>query len=65
MLVKAGWRDEGIVMYSSPSAKTKVYRLYNPNAFSHNHHYTTNAAEKDYLVSVGWRYEGVGWYAAS
>ena len=40
-----------------------VYRLYNPNAG--DHHYTTNAAEKNMLVSLGWRYEGIGWYGAS
>ncbi|WP_300123364.1 hypothetical protein [uncultured Enterococcus sp.] len=37
-----------------------VYRLYNPN--TSNHFYTTNSAEKDKLVRVGWRYEGIAFY---
>ncbi|MBQ9279335.1 MAG: hypothetical protein IJ224_11960 [Lachnospiraceae bacterium] len=38
-----------------------MYRLYNPN--SGEHFYTANVKEKDNLVSVGWRYEGIGWKA--
>lgn len=38
-----------------------MYRLYNPN--SGEHFYTSNKAEKDHLVSLGWRYEGIGWQA--
>ncbi len=38
-----------------------MYRLYNPN--SGEHFYTSNAGEKDNLVSLGWNYEGIGWYA--
>ena len=38
-----------------------VYRLYNPNAG--DHHYTLSGYEKDYLVSVGWKYEGIAWYS--
>ncbi|PLS29968.1 L,D-transpeptidase catalytic domain-containing protein [Bifidobacterium margollesii] len=34
-----------------------VYRVYNRN--SGLHHYTRNAAEKNMLVRIGWRYEGV------
>ena len=30
-----------------------------------SHHYTTEAGEKDYLVSQGWRDEGVGWRVAA
>lgn len=36
-----------------------VHRVYNPN--SGEHFYTLDKAEKDYLVSLGWRYENVGW----
>ena len=47
-------------------AKLKVetqpmYRLYNPN--SGEHFYTSDASEKNHLVSLGWRYEGIGWIA--
>ena len=39
-----------------------VYRLYNPN--SGEHFYTLSEAEKNNLVSVGWNYEGIGWYTS-
>ncbi len=42
-----------------------IYRLYNPNAVTGTHHYTSDKAEKDYLVSIGWRDEGISWYASS
>lgn len=38
-----------------------MHRLYNPN--SGEHFYTADSAEKAHLVSVGWKYEGVGWLA--
>ena len=38
-----------------------MYRIYNPN--SGEHFYTSNKAEKDHLVSLGWKYEGIGWKA--
>lgn len=34
-----------------------IYRVYNPNSGEHLH--TKNSYEKDYLVRLGWRYEGV------
>ncbi|MDO4622725.1 MAG: phage tail tip lysozyme [Eubacteriales bacterium] len=40
-----------------------MYRLYNPN--SGEHFYTADASERDYLSSVGWKYEGVAWKAPS
>lgn len=40
---------------------TEMYRIYNPN--SGEHFYTSNVDEKNHLVSLGWRYEGVGWIA--
>ena len=33
-----------------------MYRLYNP--YTHEHLFTTDATEKDNLVSLGWRFEG-------
>lgn len=41
------------------SATVTMYRLYNPN--SGEHFFTHNTGERDGLVNVGWRYEGVGW----
>ena len=38
-----------------------MYRLYNPN--SGEHFYTSNEAEKNNLVKLGWKYEGVAWNA--
>lgn len=40
-----------------------MYRLYNPNARAGSHHYTLSEAEKVHLTHVGWRYEGISWYA--
>ena len=40
-----------------------MHRLYNPN--SGEHFYTASQVERDHLVDVGWRYEGVGWTAPS
>lgn len=38
-----------------------MYRVYNPN--SGEHFYTASVAERDHLVEVGWKDEGIGWYA--
>ena len=38
-----------------------MYRLYNRS--SGEHFYTADLNEKDTLVSLGWKYEGIGWYA--
>ena len=47
---------------SAPGAgSAPMYRCYNPN--SGEHFYTASAGERDQIVSVGWRYEGIGWYA--
>lgn len=60
--------DGGNVPISDGKYKVKwvhenvsMYRLYNPN--SGEHFYTASAAEKNNLVKVGWRYEGIGWTA--
>lgn len=43
--------------------KTLMYRVYNKN--SGEHFYTTNIQEMNYLVSLGWINEGIGWIAPS
>ena len=48
---------------TSDSSQVTMHRLYNPN--SGEHFYTSNAEEKDNLVSLGWQYEGPGWTAPS
>ena len=40
-----------------------TYRLYNP--YTGEHFYTQSANERDTLVKVGWKSEGVGWTAVS
>ena len=40
------------------------FRQFNPYAMTGTHNYTTNKAENDALVDLGWKAEGVGWYAA-
>ncbi|MGF2941703.1 GH25 family lysozyme [Enterococcus xiangfangensis] len=45
---------------TTPPANTvQMHRVYNPN--SGEHFYTQNVAEKNNLVSKGWKYEGIGW----
>ena len=62
VLVKTGWRYEGIG-WNAPTSGSAVYRVYNPN--SGEHFYTKSAYEKSVLVGRGWRYEGIGWYTAN
>ena len=46
---------------AADSGSQQMHRLYNP--YSGEHFYTASASERDALVGVGWRYEGVGWTA--
>ena len=41
--------------------KKDMHRLYNPN--SGEHFYTADLAERDNLIKLGWKYEGIGWMA--
>lgn len=72
-LLRIGWSNEGIGWYSYESSyngtnrypysgAVPLYRQYNPNAFANNHNYTSSMRENNYLVSLGWRAEGIGWY---
>lgn len=68
-LVTQGWKYEGVGWYSDEAKGTVLYRLFNPNVQptapcnnSGSHHYTTDASERDRLVSVGWIYEGNCWH---
>ena len=60
------WKNEGVCWNSCPGGRP-MYRLYNPNAYatgmSGAHHYTMSETERDNLVSIGWIYEGIGWYS--
>lgn len=56
------WRFEGVA-WAAPKTGSSVYRLYNPNAG--DHHYTLSKNERDNLVAVGWKDEGIVWYSNS
>lgn len=40
---------------------TAMHRLYNP--YTGEHLFTADLNEKNVLSSIGWKYEGIGWYA--
>ena len=46
---------------AASAANVPMFRLYNPN--SGEHFYTANESERGNLESVGWKYEGIGWFA--
>ena len=60
--VSKGWKwdNNGEIMFYS-SGEKEVYRLYNKN--NGRHHYTPKKAERDKLIKLGWKDEGIGWYA--
>lgn len=58
---KYGWKKEGTAFYSGGS--TPIYRLFNAAAGVGSHFVTKSATERNNLVSRGWKYEGVAWYA--
>ena len=53
-------RGTALCAHASDGARN-MYRLYNPN--SGEHFYTAAEEERDGLVRLGWRYEGIGWVA--
>ena len=64
-LVGLGWRDEGIAWYSDDAKTVPIYRHYHPVQRTGNHHYTASKGESDHIVKYeGWKYEGIGSYAA-
>ena len=67
-LVAYGWKAEGEGWYSAEAGShgktVTVLRQYNPFANgAGSHNYTTDKAENDYLVSLGWTPEGKAWKA--
>ena len=58
-----GSEGDGVTTYDSGISAfvANVYRMYNPN--SGEHFYTEDVTERNHLVSVGWRYEGIAWVA--
>jgi hypothetical protein len=66
-LVALTWKYEGIAWnYANGENTVPLYRLYNKNAIGQfeagGHHYTTSVAERDKLVGLGWKYEGIAYY---
>lgn len=71
-LITVGWNYEGIAWiapgrfipetneWENVKGLTPVYRVYNPN--SGEHFYLQDERGRDWLVSLGWRDEGIGWY---
>ena len=57
-----GWIREGVAWCSDEAQGTPIYRLFNPYVQTNYHMFTTGADERDLLVSVGWRFEGVAFY---
>lgn len=49
--------------FADSASAADMHRLYNPN--SGEHFYTANVGEKNNLVRVGWKSEGIGWIAPS
>jgi len=62
-LVGYGWKDEGVLFYSSDSKEVAILRQYNKNAVAGAHNFTTSNDEQDYLVKAGWKSEEVNFYA--
>nr|MCR5047827.1 hypothetical protein [Saccharofermentans sp.] len=50
-----------VTTFDSQEDVVNMYRLYNRN--SGEHFYTSDSAERDHLMSLGWSYEGLGWTA--
>ena len=48
-----------LTVTASEASAATLLRVYNPN--SGEHHYTANVNERNHLVKVGWRYEGIAW----
>ena len=57
------WTGSATAEFSIVAEAVPMNRLYNPN--SGEHFYTASASERDYLVKLGWVYEGIGWTAPS
>lgn len=54
-----GWKYENVAFHSDKNKGVPVYRLY----ASHNGHmYTASEKERDALVKLGWKNEGVAFY---
>ena len=55
------YTDVKKINYEEELNAVSMYRLYNRN--SGEHFYTSDVKERDTLISLGWKYEGIGWLA--
>lgn len=58
-----GVPEDAFVELNRPDHAKEMYRVYNPN--SGEHFYTANIFERNSLINLGWRSEGIGWIAPS
>lgn len=69
ILAAKGWIQEGEAWLMPQNSSTPessleipaarmIYRLYNPNAQSGAHHFTTSLVERNRLIELGWKDEG-------
>ncbi|WP_265455522.1 leucine-rich repeat protein [Enterococcus sp. HY326] len=62
-----GWEALGpaaLMTSADQNIGVPIYRLYNPYEKTFNHHYTASIDERDWLVSLGWIYEGIAFYGS-
>ncbi len=62
-LLANGWNDEGVAFNSATDDCVPQYRLWNPNAVRGAWHFTGSERERDFLMGLGWQYQGIGWYS--
>jgi len=62
-LIAKGWNYEGVAFNSAFENEVPQYRLHNPNETRGAYHFTASIEERDYLISLGWEDQGIGWYS--
>ena len=63
-LLNNGWNYENVAWNSAKQDEVPQYRLRNPNATVGRYHFTSSQEERDWLISLGWIDEGIGWYSS-
>ncbi len=58
-----GWQYEGVAFNSAEEDEIPQYRFHNPNAKRGGYHFTGSDVERDFLISLGWIPQGIGWYS--
>ena len=58
---KTGHFSDFAIVYDDSKDYVAIHRLYNP--YSGEHFFTGYSIERDEVVGVGWKYEGISWYA--